>query len=1619
MKKILLTLQLIALPLFSYAQTKTVSFTATGTTNFTTTFTVPAGVTPITINAWGGGGGGGSAIVGGLDLQRGGGGGGGGAFAGGVYTISSGISLSITAGGAGSGGPMSTSLNPGSGLAGKTSTVVGLVTAVGGNGGTGNNSGGTVSGGAGGLASASIGQIVKNGVSGASGTTGVIGLGAVGGAGGNSVDGSGALAAAGGAERGSFLGATAGNPGFIPGGGGGGAKNLLATPTPGGVGGAGKVILTYDCPVYSLTGISASVVDLCAGTSSSIVLSGLAPGVYSVGYEVNTVAQTPASMIVNATGSGSFIAPGFTTLGNKILEVKSLTSGTSANAADNCTTSNISSFNTITVTTISSGTAPFALAGTGATCNQITANWQAVSGATYYELDVATDAAFTNFVAGYTAFNVGNVLTKNIAGLVNTSNYFYRVRAYKGTCISANSNVITYKPAIAPGNVVLLPVTSVNCSVFTANWTAETNAATYLLDVSTDSNFGTFIYNSLNVGNVTNYTVTGLSASTTYYYRIRAQNGCNSSPVGTAVVQNTMTTSAIPGAIVANSPTNIICSVFTANWDAQANAASYLLDVSTDINFGSFVGVYNSFNVGNVTTYTVTGLSTSTIYYYRLKGKNGCGNSTIYSNLQTAKTLNSAPVAPTAVSSSAVLCNQFTMSWGAATNALTYQVQISTNNTFPVTAATQTFSGITATSYTFTGLTVGTVYFYRVLARNGCGDSVYGVPSPTSITTLTLPATPTISASGALNICQTGNVILTSNAISNNVWSTGEVTQSIVVSSAGNYTVKVVNSAGCESPSSLPATVTISSLPTATAGGSKTVCSNGSAIVTGAVAANGTILWTINGGSGTLTNETTSNPTYTPTLGGAARTIVLTMTVTSDNACAPQIATASYTINIEAAPTATSSGSQTICSNESVTVNGATATNGTILWTHNGSGSLVNATTETPTYTAATADEGKIVTLTMTVTSLVVCSVPYSVTATYPINVKYLPAIPQSETLIPPTCLIPTGSVVLKGLPNRSDYQIVQSGTSNNIYTGGSGSDLTRFTIAGLAPGTYNFTIQFPGSCSSQPLQNVVITPLVTNTYTVLSGWSNGTTTVNQNIVFDDDFSSNSDLTGCTCKVNAGKKVTINSLHTLSVEKDLIIDSAPGTSLTFKNNSSLLQGNNNSTVNSGNIFYERTTTPIFQKDYVYWSTPVNPQKVGDVSPFSSKFYGNDGVQWVTATKPTLMKVGHGYIIRGPDNYNNDIRQDYPAVFMGVPNNGDLESEELIAKRSYLIGNPYPSALSAEALINENKMLDGTLYFWTHNTPQDLTTYTQYSPDDYAVFNLSGSVSASAKSDPLHNDDPSKDKGKKPSGKIAAGQGFYVRVILQGKVKYNNSMRLGASDNTQFFKPGAAGAIEKNRIWLNMTNAGGAFKQLLVSYIEGATNNYESKYDGVTFNANPYLDFYSVNNNTKYVIQGRALPFVDTDIVPLGYKTTIKGDFTISIDEVDGKMSNQAIYIEDKTTGEIHDLRASNYTFKTEIGTFLDRLVLRYTGKTLGTGDFENLENGISVSVKNKVINVLSSKENIKEVAVFDISGKLLYNKKKVGNTELQIPNLQSGDQVLLIKVTLENDFTTTKKVIFN
>ena len=75
------------------------------------------------------------------------------------------------------------------------------------------------------------------------------------------------------------------------------------------------------------------------------------------------------------------------------------------------------------------------------------------------------------------------------------------------------------------------------------------------------------------------------------------------------------------------------------------------------------------------------------------------------------------------------------------------------------------------------------------------------------------------------------------------------------------------------------------------------------------------------------------------------------------------------------------------------------------------------------------------------------------------------------------------------------------------------------------------------------------------------------------------------------------------------------------------------------------------------------------------------------------------------------------------------------------------------------------------------------------------------------------------------------------------------------------------------------------------------------------------NFYSLIENDIMTIQGRALPFDANDKVPMGFKTSVSGNFTIALAEVDGVFdANQNIYLEDKELGIIHDLKLNLHIF---------------------------------------------------------------------------------------------------------
>jgi len=82
----------------------------------------------------------------------------------------------------------------------------------------------------------------------------------------------------------------------------------------------------------------------------------------------------------------------------------------------------------------------------------------------------------------------------------------------------------------------------------------------------------------------------------------------------------------------------------------------------------------------------------------------------------------------------------------------------------------------------------------------------------------------------------------------------------------------------------------------------------------------------------------------------------------------------------------------------------------------------------------------------------------------------------------------------------------------------------------------------------------------------------------------------------------------------------------------------------------------------------------------------------------------------------------------------------------------------------------------------------------------------------------------------------------------------------------------------------------------------------------------------VLNNNEFITQGRSLPFIDTDVVPLGFKPDSAGAFTLAFSNFDGLFAgNQAIYLKDNATSGWHNLKvADSFQLQSEYS----RIVLR-------------------------------------------------------------------------------------------
>jgi photosystem II stability/assembly factor-like uncharacterized protein len=376
--------------------------------------------------------------------------------------------------------------------------------------------------------------------------------------------------------------------------------------------------------------------------------------------------------------------------------------------------------------------APVANEALSISSNTFLANWNSVSTATSYNIDVSPASNFSSFVDGYENLSV----TSNSANVTVSSagvTYYYRVRAVSTAGISAASNTVStlLKPVAPQAN----PASSISSSEFTASWLAATGATGYYLDISTN-NFTTFVApydNFLLAG--TSLVIGSLTPGTTYQYRVRSYNAGGSSSNSAAIV--VVTIPPPPVTIPAASQTT---TSFVANWQAARGATSYKLDVATasDFAIGSALTGFSDTSI-NGTSLLVDGLEAGLTYYYRARAINAAGTSP-NSNVTTTTIV---PPAPGNLTAASATTSGFALSWNSAPGAENYALDVSANQFVSFVNAYNNLS-VTGTSFNVSGLTSGTTYEVRVRAENTSGTSDHSV----TVAVQTLPDEPVDQAHG-------------------------------------------------------------------------------------------------------------------------------------------------------------------------------------------------------------------------------------------------------------------------------------------------------------------------------------------------------------------------------------------------------------------------------------------------------------------------------------------------------------------------------------------------------------------------------------------------------------------------------------------------------------------------------------------------------------------------------------------------------------------------------------------------------------------------------------------------------------------------------------------------------
>ncbi|MFV8378401.1 choice-of-anchor D domain-containing protein [Flavobacterium sp. LB3R33] len=454
----------------------------------------------------------------------------------------------------------------------------------------------------------------------------------------------------------------------------------------------------------------------------------------------------------------------------------------------------------------------------------------------------------------------------------------------------------------------------------------------------------------------------------------------------------------------------------------------------------------------------------------------------------------------------------------------------------------------------------------------------------------------------------------------------------------------------------------------------------------------------------------------------------------------------------------------------------------------------------------------------------------------------------------------------------------------------------------------------------------------------------------------------------------------------------------------------------------------------------YDGAPTFPISLARYWLYKFDDYTNDYANWAQITENDPIRVGQGFTLKGSGGPLGT--QNY--TFIGKPNNGSITTNTVGDDQLLLTGNPYPSALDAEAFItaniNSNPSTDGTLYFWEHYDSNNTHILRDYQ-GGYAVRNLTGGLAPSAAGVDFISQSGTPSRGI-PNRYIPVGQGFFVngKIGSGGTVIFNNSQRgfhkeNDALNSNVMYKTTSS----KEKAWNNNDNDivindtykkirlgfnshNDHHRQVLLGFMdEKATSEMDLGYDGLNIDDFPN-DMYFLNGENQLVIQGEGFFNLDASY-PIGVKTDAAGKVKFMIDGLENFDANQPIFLYDDETKMYHNIRNEAFEINLTVGEHHSRFSLRFKDKTLSVNDETSIDDVIRVahsqSKNTIIINNKTLDTTVQEVSLFNIIGQSIttWEIENQGQYDIQLPIKKISSGVYIVKLKTSKGALSKKIII--